>query len=141
MVMPHNPDETEAIGLLPVVMMATVEETQRETRSAEDFNHHPEQVVMLTDWHPFSPDGDFSYMLTEEGWVGDRSGKVFDDDPLAIHLMRDAQDAKNLVTLKVPLSDAAYAALRKLQKLCGHKTLAETLSKALMLELAKNPKI
>jgi hypothetical protein len=45
-------------------------------RSVLDNEHHPEHIVMLIDVCPFSEEGDTHYTLTDEGWVGNKSGKI-----------------------------------------------------------------
>jgi len=82
MVMPHQPDDDKVVNLLPVVVMITVEETELETRSAEDWNHHPEQVVLLTDLHPFDGEGNLFYTLEDEGGRGNNTGKLYTNKEL-----------------------------------------------------------
>ncbi len=83
---PSQPNKDKPTGLMPVIAFNTVqyffhdgEEVCQETRSAEDWKHHPEQFVLLADDHPFSDQGDFYYELTEDGWKGDKTGKPPED--------------------------------------------------------------
>jgi hypothetical protein len=47
------------------------------TRNAHDFQHHPEQVVLVADLSPFSAEGDRFYTLEPGGLLrGDATGKV-----------------------------------------------------------------
>ncbi len=87
-IMPNNPTP-DPTRLQPVYGINTVEcychvdgEVAQETRSAVDFQHHPEQVVMLSDYSPFSKDGDSFYTLEEEGFRGNKTGKLLKDHPL-----------------------------------------------------------
>lgn len=82
-VMPNNPTP-EPTRLLPVYGIDTVEnychvdgEVATETRSAVDFQHHPEQFVLLADYSPFSKEGDSYYEMEEGGLRGNKTGKLF----------------------------------------------------------------
>lgn len=81
---PHcTPDP---IKLMPVYGVYTVaelchdgDEVLDETRSADDFKHHPEQVVLMSDHCPFSDDGDTYFTMNEDGTMtGNVSGKTTD---------------------------------------------------------------
>lgn len=74
-----------SIRLEPVLCVDTVEnlchvdgEISTPTHSTEDFNHHPEQIVLLRDYSPFGKDGDTSYELKDGVLVGNKTGKVVD---------------------------------------------------------------
>jgi len=56
-IMPNNPTPGPT-RLQPVYGINTVEHYEAEdTRSAVDFQHHPEQVVLLSDYSPFYEEG------------------------------------------------------------------------------------
>lgn len=70
--------------LEPVVGAGTVEkmchvdgEAVTQTRSAQDFQHHPEQVILVRDGSPFGKDGDSAYEMVKDGFIGNVSGKFF----------------------------------------------------------------
>jgi hypothetical protein len=47
------------------------------TRSPDDNGHHPEAFILLVDTNPFSPQGDLSYTVNEDGSLtGDQSGEI-----------------------------------------------------------------
>jgi len=82
---PHN--TPDAVKLQPIYGLHTVKELCHaddgevldETRSADDFQHHPEQLVLLSDYHPFGDEGDTCYTWNEDGsMTGNVSGKTFD---------------------------------------------------------------
>jgi len=83
-IMPPNRDGDKPIRLQPAICIDTIEnlchtngEIDQETRSADDFKHHPEQVVVMVDWSPYSSDGDEWYELEEDGGLrGNNSGKL-----------------------------------------------------------------
>ena len=74
-VMTMNPsgEVGEAVRLRPVFAAGTVEEmchvdgsVETPTHSADDFRHHPEQVILLEDGSPYSKDGDSYYTLGKD---------------------------------------------------------------------------
>ncbi len=78
---PHN--DGKPVRLHPVLGVNTVkeychvgEEIDTLTRSTLDFEHHPEQVVLLTDGSPFSVDGDTFFTLKDGNFVGNKTGKI-----------------------------------------------------------------
>ena len=83
MLLPPSPLPTPLL-LEPVVAIGTVEQMCHvegkivtKTRSADDFQHHPEQVVLLYDGCPFDEDGNSFFTMTEKGMVGNKTGKVY----------------------------------------------------------------
>ncbi len=47
------------------------------TRSSKDNLHHPEQIVICVDYHPYSKDGDIYYELQEDlSLKGNHTGKL-----------------------------------------------------------------
>lgn len=89
-IMPPCPDYDKPIRLEPVYELDTVfnflsedgEEGSQTSRSAVDGEHHPEQVVLLCDYHPFDDAGNFCYELREDGMlVGDKTGEPYDYPP------------------------------------------------------------
>ncbi len=72
---PHN--TPDPVKLMPVLGIGTVDYFgEKNTKSNDDFKHHPEQVVLLTDHHRFSDDGDTYYTLQKDGtMIGNVSGK------------------------------------------------------------------
>jgi hypothetical protein len=86
-ILPHDPDGDKPTHLLPVYAIGAVKELCHiddgdeiviETRSADDFKHHPEQIVLESDDSPFDEDGNSSYDLEEDGWRGNKTGKLYD---------------------------------------------------------------
>lgn len=78
-----DPNNGKPARLKPVIATGTVEELCHvngevviETRSSVDFTHRPHQLVLLTDHNGFGEDGDTFYKMTEDGLVGNKSGKV-----------------------------------------------------------------
>lgn len=47
------------------------------TRGVLDNQHHPEHYVLLIDENHFSEEGDTYYTLTDEGMVGNKTGKLY----------------------------------------------------------------
>ena len=74
---PHN--TPDPVKLMPVLGIGTIEFFgETDSRSNDDFKHHPEQVVLLTDHHRFGDEGDTWYTLQEDGtMIGNISGKTF----------------------------------------------------------------
>lgn len=73
------------IGAGTVAQMCSTEEGEavQQIHSALDFEHHPEQIVLISDYSPFSEDGDSHYELQKDAdgeivLVGNKSGKVHD---------------------------------------------------------------
>lgn len=76
------------INLETIICAGTVEELfyvdgtcDYEIRSSRDHKHHPEEIVLITDGHGFSEDGDTAYTMSvdEDGesiLIGNVSGKV-----------------------------------------------------------------
>ena len=85
---PSHLHEGETMELWPVIELMTVEDCftipntgeydGTVTRSADDNAHHPEQLVFITDINSFDEEGNSSWTLTEEGFVGNKTGKVVD---------------------------------------------------------------
>lgn len=78
-ILPHEPDEGKPIRLEPVVAIDSIErfEVESKTHSADDFEHHPEQIVLLSDYSPYSEDGDSFYELRPDGkMIGNKTGKI-----------------------------------------------------------------
>lgn len=78
-----DPNTGKPVRLKPVIASGTVEELCHvdgmviiETRSSVDFTHRPDQQVLLVDHNGFSEYGDTFYTMTDEGFVGNKSGKV-----------------------------------------------------------------
>jgi hypothetical protein len=80
-ILPNEPDGEKPIRLEPVVAIDSIErfEVSNPTHSADDFQHHPEQIVLLSDFSPYSEDGDSWYELLPDGKMrGDKTGKIID---------------------------------------------------------------
>ncbi len=83
MLLPPNP--TGSLTLLePIFAFGTVEEmchvdgeVVTETRSGNDFKHHPEQVVALYDYAPYDEDGNTFFELVDGGFKGNKTGKIY----------------------------------------------------------------
>lgn len=74
---PHN--TPDPVKLMPGIAFDTIEALEADdTRSDDDFKHHPEQLVLLIDYHKFSDLGDTHYLMDfkKEQMVGNVSGKV-----------------------------------------------------------------
>lgn len=72
----------DPVRLEPAIAVGTVKDwchedgyVEVETRNADDFKHHPEQIIILTDGSPFSEDGDTYYTMKDGIFIGDKSGK------------------------------------------------------------------
>lgn len=83
MLLPPQSDGTIPAYLEPIVSLGTVEEmchvdgeTITDTRSSQDFKHHPEQVVMIYDVSPYDVYGNTVYDLTEDGFIGNVTGEI-----------------------------------------------------------------
>lgn len=90
MLMPPEPDQTKSVHLEPIVAMGTVaymcsslddDEVTTQTRGSDDFQHHPEQVIMLYDYSPYDEDGNTCYELVEGGFIGNVTGKLYPHPP------------------------------------------------------------
>ena len=76
----------EVVDLLPVFAIGSVKslyEDTRETRSADDWNHHPEQIVICTDCNPFDGEGNDAFELVEDEngnilWKGNNTNKLYE---------------------------------------------------------------
>ena len=76
---PHN--TPDPVKLMPGIAFDTIEGFEEtNSRSADDFKHHPEQLVLLTDHCGFSDYGDTYYTMdfVKKQMVGNVSGKIFD---------------------------------------------------------------
>jgi hypothetical protein len=63
MIVPYNLG-SERVELHPICSLASIAELEIEnTFSSEDGEHHPEQVVLLTDGYPFDEEGNFFFKL------------------------------------------------------------------------------
>jgi hypothetical protein len=102
MLLPPNPTP-ETTLLQPIIGMGTIaemchinEEIVSETRSGEDFAHHPEQVVLFFDYAPYDEHGNTFFTLTEDGFVGNKTGEIHEeiDQNTAIAAMQDYRDGK-----------------------------------------------
>ena len=89
MAMPPEPDGDKPLGLMPLVTMGTIEEmchvdgkVVTKTRSCDNDEHHPEQVVMLIDSFPYDNDGNGFYKMEGEGWRGNKTGILYSDEEL-----------------------------------------------------------
>lgn len=78
------PDVSGEVYLEPVLAIGTVaelchvkDEICTQTHSHDDFEHHLEQIVIARDYHPFDRMGNFCYELTDDGFVGDKTGVVY----------------------------------------------------------------
>jgi hypothetical protein len=85
MLLPPQSDRTVPTHLEPIISLGTVEEMCHvdgeiitETRSSEDFKHHPEQVVMLYDIFPYDKDGNMFYEIIEGGFIGNVTGEIYE---------------------------------------------------------------
>ena len=83
MLLPSSP-LPEPLLLEPIIGIGTVKEMCHvkgeivtETRSADDFQHHPEQIVMLYDGSPFDKDGNSFYTMEDKGLRGNKTGKLY----------------------------------------------------------------
>lgn len=79
---PQGGSISDIIMLEPVIGVGTVEEMLHvdgevvtETRSSQDFAHHPERIILLTDYNGHSKDGDTYYTMTDGGFIGNKTGK------------------------------------------------------------------
>ncbi len=71
--------------LQPVYAAGTIEEMCHvdgkigtETHSADDFKHHPEQVVLLCDHSPYDEEGNNYFTMEEGGMRGNKTGKLYE---------------------------------------------------------------
>jgi hypothetical protein len=62
-VVPNNPNKDVSVGTLPVYAIGTVEELEIEIRSCYDAKNHLDDIVLISDDHPFAEDGAFAYDL------------------------------------------------------------------------------
>lgn len=78
----HGPDGDIIIPLSHFVCLGTIgylfgtDEKDQKTRGSLDNKHHPEHYVIMLDGIPFSKDGDTYFTMTDEGMVGNNTGKV-----------------------------------------------------------------
>ena len=77
-ILPNNPTPDPTL-LEPVIGIDTIEHYEAEdTRSAVDFQHHPEQVVLLSDYCPFDKEGNSYFVMEEDGMMrGNKTGKLY----------------------------------------------------------------
>lgn len=52
------------------------------TRGSVDNEHHPEHHVLLIEDNPFDVDGNFSFQMVEEGYIGDKTGKFYSEEEM-----------------------------------------------------------
>jgi hypothetical protein len=70
-----------AIGSVQEMCSDDKGENVQSTHSALDFQHHPEQIILLSDYCPFGEDGDSYYTMDEDEngetvMIGNKSGKA-----------------------------------------------------------------
>lgn len=72
------PDPTDRVReLAPVIGMDTIGNYEVETRGSVDNLHHADRFVLLADCNPFDEDGNFCYELTDDGMIGNKTGKNY----------------------------------------------------------------
>lgn len=76
-ILPNNPTPAP-IRLKPIYWIGKVGETEQQVRNIENFEHNPDQIVLLEDSSPYGEYGDTYYSVDEAGnLVGNKSGIVF----------------------------------------------------------------
>jgi hypothetical protein len=83
-ILPNSSCLDKPVLLLPLIGAGTVEEmcsvdgkVLTETHAIQDWEHHNEQVVALSDGAPFDEEGNSEFEMVEDGMIGNKTKKLY----------------------------------------------------------------